>query len=557
LGVAAGGGATIVVRDCLFLSPANSIGMGLEVLSGLNATVTNCTATGANTGGGTGMSISGVTGNVIVENCTFDTNSSWGVLVFNIVETEYGPGTGLASAAVAITGNNFNGNNGGAGCFAATVTLSSNVFNGNVGNGEGSATACQATNAVIFSGNTFTSNSGPYSVAGVEAAIMTASNNTFTGNSGGGLYYFWPGPIAGFSDVCAMTLSGNTFTGNTGNGGAACNGFGMTATVTSNTFTGNSSGGGNFLLGGGGGFAAVSEYATNGDVTLSNNTFIENSTSGPGGGAYCDNLASITILANTFSQNAAATGGGGIYASAQTINLLDNLVLGNSQTSPSSQGGGVWVDASSELFFINNTITANTSAGGGGGVVFRGSGLEVLNVFNNIFWGNSGTPGADVWMAGVAEERIFSNNDANDIFGVWDVFTNNLDIDPHFVDSTNGNYHLVSGSPCINAGANNAPSLPLTDLDGNPRIVGSTVDLGCYEFNSAPIFASLQPSPTNGVVLQWPSVAGVNYAVQKSTDLSKGFSDVTSSLPATAPVNTYTDVPAPGTPAAFYRIRSW
>ena len=66
----AGGNTTILVNGCSFLSPTNSSGMGLVLSSGLNATVTNCTAMGATGGGdGTGISISGITSNVIVQNC--------------------------------------------------------------------------------------------------------------------------------------------------------------------------------------------------------------------------------------------------------------------------------------------------------------------------------------------------------------------------------------------------------------------------------------------------------------------------------------------------------
>ena len=51
--------------------------------------------------------------------------------------------------------------------------------------------------------------------------------------------------------------------------------------------------------------------------------------------------------------------------------------------------------------------------------------------------------------------------------------------DPLFVGS--GDYHLTAPSPCINTGDNNAPDLPTTDKDGNPRIIGGTVDMGAYE----------------------------------------------------------------------------
>jgi len=53
---------------------------------------------------------------------------------------------------------------------------------------------------------------------------------------------------------------------------------------------------------------------------------------------------------------------------------------------------------------------------------------------------------------------------------------------PLFVD-TNGwsNLRLQPGSPCINAG-NNGYVTSITDLDGHPRILGGTVDMGAYEF---------------------------------------------------------------------------
>lgn len=58
-----------------------------------------------------------------------------------------------------------------------------------------------------------------------------------------------------------------------------------------------------------------------------------------------------------------------------------------------------------------------------------------------------------------------------------------LEIDPMFIDTVARNFQLQNDSPAINSGTIDTTGLmmPATDLLGNPRIVGSRVDMGCYE----------------------------------------------------------------------------
>lgn len=50
--------------------------------------------------------------------------------------------------------------------------------------------------------------------------------------------------------------------------------------------------------------------------------------------------------------------------------------------------------------------------------------------------------------------------------------------DPLFKD---GGYALTSSSPCVNAGSSQSWMNIATDLAGNDRVYGSTVDMGAYE----------------------------------------------------------------------------
>jgi hypothetical protein len=170
--------------------------------------------------------------------------------------------------------------------------------------------------------------------------------------------------------------------------------------------------------------------------------------------------------------------------------------------------------------------------------------------------------------------------------------------------SFGSDYHLASDSPVINAG-NNAWVTNSTDLDGNPRIVGGTVDMGAYEYQtptSVLSFAWLEnyglptdgtadfadtdgdgmnnwqewiagTDPTNpaslltmtqaaggtnfiGVQVTWQSVNTRMYYVRRSTNLfaTPAFTTISSNLPGSTGATTYTDTSATGAGPYFYRV---
>src|SRR5262249_37183178 len=57
----------------------------------------------------------------------------------------------------------------------------------------------------------------------------------------------------------------------------------------------------------------------------------------------------------------------------------------------------------------------------------------------------------------------------------------NITQDPQFVNLTNGDFHLASASPCIDAGIVQPWMTGAFDLDGNPRVQGPSADIGAYE----------------------------------------------------------------------------
>ena len=87
------------------------------------------------------------------------------------------------------------------------------------------------------------------------------------------------------------------------------------------------------------------------------------------------------------------------------------------------------------------------------------------------------------------------NNIYQKIGGYWDVDAGNQVVDPGFFDADGGDFHLGPDSPAIDAGDSSfVMETEATDLDGNPRIGNSSVDVGAYERETT----SLHPADTNG-----------------------------------------------------------
>jgi len=236
-----------------------------------------------------------------------------------------------------------------------------------------------------------------------------------------------------------------------------------------------------------------------GNVTVTNN-IVTGNTAVFGGGVDARSDSSsgpsgnVTLTNNIVTGNTAGNYGGGIYAfssgpTAGNVTLTNNIVTGNTATSYS--GGGIvafsdsWSGTSGNVTLTNSTVTGNSAGDSGGGVwlIFN----NILDTYNNIIWGNTAPTGGDIYLEGFGTANGY-NNDYSDISGSWDNSGGNTDENPLFVDGANGNYHLRSISPCIDAGTNAAPGLPGTDFEGDPRIVDGdddgteTVDIGADEY---------------------------------------------------------------------------
>ena len=268
------------------------------------------------------------------------------------------------------------------------------------------------------------------------------------------------------------------FTDNSASYGGAFNGRNNAVTITNCAFQGNSAEYGGAIRG----FNYVSSSIP---AVITDCYFSENHADHWGGAIYQNTQnseAEANISRCAFYQNSANDGGGIFtYSTAFSRITIKNCTLfGNIAD---RKGGGLQnsFDDSANVSIINCTFSANRANSDGSGIYntgpYSGTATDVVKISNSILWEDLSNEIGNYHNI----PTVTYSNIQGGYSGVG-----NINADPLFIGS--GDLHLTSSSPCIDAGANNIPSIPNTDFEGDQRIIDgdndgqATVDIGADEY---------------------------------------------------------------------------
>ncbi len=365
------------------------------------------------------------------------------------------------------------------------------------------------------------------SEGGICNPVFTAcdftANTAF--NDGGALYNFGKG---GNSSPIVVNCS---FLENEGIAGGAVYNDGTFEGYSGSTFSGCSFSG-NHSYGGDGGAMYNAAYLGVCNPQLTDCQFDANHSAFAGAAIFsngAEGVSNAVILNCRFTNNFADTYAGAIYNLGKTGNAnptISNCIFYNNSALSAGAIYNLGADGGNANAFITNCTFYGNHANVGGAVYCnageQGTGTASPSLRNCIFWGNTagegsvfriiwGMPSISHSLTDVAGcEALYNGNGGSVNCGPGLIF----DKDPLFIDPAAGNFHLQENSPAIDTGSNEIVGQLgiLTDLDGNPRILNSTVDLGAFEFlpvaNSAPVI--LQNPESQEVCMGEPTVFSVS-----------------------------------------------
>jgi hypothetical protein len=242
-------------------------------------------------------------------------------------------------------------------------------------------------------------------------------------------------------------------------------------------------------------------YVTAGSPEVVNCTFKSNTA--VFGGAIAT-VQAAPVLANCkLTGNQALLFGGALYNEDGAVALTNSLMAGNSTGLAAILGSSALYNVGGSVILNNCTVADNAAPQGRAiaSLVWGSPVVGQIMATNSILY-NGG-------------EEIFSSDPCavvvaySNVQGGWSGI-GNLNADPHFVnrgrwslggDWIDGDYRLMSDSPCIDKGdktrlaadtfdldgdGNISEALPV-DLNGNSRILGLQVDMGaCEQLGSDP-----------------------------------------------------------------------
>lgn len=203
-----------------------------------------------------------------------------------------------------------------------------------------------------------------------------------------------------------------------------------------------------------------------------------------GAGILIQNTGEVLLERNAFFTNVASLTGSAVYVfGGDRIRFLNNLFSENHGTNvvdvEQLNGTG--------LYFIGNTVSVNT-APDNAAVRLDLDGTSSVLVANNILWNNDGI---DLDLSPSTGDIFYWHNNVTDYSGP-NIGVNNLSVDPQFMPAL-GAFELTPASPLIDMGIEPPDTVPIptpfednwwlgvTDLGGNDRVQGLTIDIGAFE----------------------------------------------------------------------------
>ncbi len=210
-------------------------------------------------------------------------------------------------------------------------------------------------------------------------------------------------------------------------------------------------------------------------VSILDSTFVDNTSADTGGALVVTDCADVRIQSSRFLANRASLQGGAI-----AMDRCEGSLLGSRFSSNTAVEGGAVRLADSDVFVggslfdsneayrgsaihasdMNLTMSSSTLADGAAHV--SSAHLHTMRsnvrIVDSIVWDSYGDP-----LDAFVFDQSTSEVSTSVIQGGW-TGDGNLDVDPRFVNSQLGDYHLRLDSPCVDAGSSFGP---FPDFDGD------------------------------------------------------------------------------------------